>query len=70
MSGAHTKENISAEFLQVFKDWAIKPTAIVTDNGANMIAAVKELNICNVRCAAHTLQLCINEALDKDQLNH
>jgi len=48
---------------EVFQSWKFTPISIVTDNGSNVTLAVRELNITNTRCSAHTLQLVVKAAL-------
>jgi hypothetical protein len=46
--------------------WKIKVKVAVTDNGSNMIKAIREWDgIDRVPCTAHTLQLCVMKGLDK-----
>ena len=50
------------------EEWGIlnKVAAIVTDNGANMVKAVRDfLFLEHHPCAAHTLNLCVSDALKK-----
>ena len=72
-SGAHTGENIAKWLEEVMDDYEISPSkivAIVTHNAANMVKACSMLKDKHgwhhVRCAAHTLQLCIKPALDSE----
>lgn len=66
----HTAENIATWLEEVIDKFNISPTkikAVVHDNGANMVAAMRLLEPkhgwASVRCAGHTLQLVINHAL-------
>lgn len=49
----------------VLEEWEIsdKVTAIASDNGANIVAAIRAGNWRNVACFAHTLNLCVQNAL-------
>jgi len=70
LRGSHTAENIAHEIRTVIDEWKLNISAIVTDNGPNMTAAVRELNLSNVRCAIHTLQLSIKNTLERTTSNH
>lgn len=66
----HTAQNIMTWLEEVIDKFNISPTkikAVVHDNGANMVAAMRLLEQkhgwASVRCAGHTLQLVINHAL-------
>ncbi|XP_055644650.1 E3 SUMO-protein ligase ZBED1-like [Toxorhynchites rutilus septentrionalis] len=63
----HTGENIASWIAQVLKTFNIdfKITAIVTDNAANMKSAASILNIRNVSCYAHSLNLAVQNAIAK-----
>ena len=65
----HTAENIAAELKKVANDWNItnKISCIVTDNVANMTAAAQLTGWVHVPCFAHTLNLIVQEAIDRDQ---
>ncbi|XP_039261082.2 E3 SUMO-protein ligase ZBED1-like [Styela clava] len=61
-----TGENIAGWIQEIVSDFGVpfsKIVSITTDNGSNMIAAVnllkREHNLNAIRCAAHTLQLCL-----------
>jgi len=72
LEGSHTAENITQWNIDVFHGFSIaesKVYAIVHDNGSNMVAALRELeevlpNVTSVRCAGHTLQLCLINPLE------
>jgi hypothetical protein len=67
-SVSHTGEYLSKYLKPEAVNWGIqdKITAIVTDNAANITNAVSLTNSQSVRCAAHTLQLCVKDALESD----
>ena len=81
LEGSHTAENTAENIAQwnidVLCDFSIaesKVYAIVHDNGSNMVAAVRDLeellpNVTSVRCAGHTLQLCLIGPLDDDVIH-
>lgn len=65
----HTATNLSDAMGKIFRKWEIseKALAVVTENTANIVNAVRdtiEIQEQNgLTCAAHTLQLVVNEAL-------
>ena len=61
----HTAENLKTELLKVVNDWAIsnKIVAVVTDNAANIQAAVRLAGFEHVSCFAHSLNLVVQNAL-------
>lgn len=61
----HTSENLKNELLRVVNDWEIadKIVAVVTDNAANIQAAVKQAGFKHVSCFAHTLNLVVQSAI-------
>ncbi|XP_060781454.1 zinc finger BED domain-containing protein 4-like [Neoarius graeffei] len=75
---SHTAANIAERLSEVMADFRIpaeKRVALVHDNAANMVLCADQLsqnpswgNVQGVRCAGHTLQLCINVALKKDPI--
>jgi len=73
---SHTGENLGAWIEAILAEYEISPfqvTAIVTDNGANIVKAcglLKEKfpHWSHISCAAHTLQLCVKEALQLQQV--
>ena len=62
-----TSENIKDELNHVMDSWSIqqKVFAIVTDNAANMKLAINLLNKRHVPCSAHTLNLAVQDAVNK-----
>ena len=64
----HSGENISTFLQEKVKEFNLegKITCVVTDNGSNMVKAIKLWNgVERLPCAAHTLQLSINHAFKK-----
>jgi hypothetical protein len=61
----HTAENIAAELVRIADEWNIaeKVVAIVTDNAANMVAAIRITRWKHIPCFAHTLNLIVQGAL-------
>jgi len=66
--GPHTAVNIASILKEAIDNWKLNIIGIVTDNGANITAAVRELKIPNIRCAAHTIQLSVNHALQQSTI--
>jgi hypothetical protein len=62
----HTAQAITEAIENAIQKWEIESQviSITTDNGANMVAAIRDLEpIKRLSCAAHTLQLAINKGL-------
>lgn len=57
--GQHTADNISLALKRITEEWGItdKVVAVVTDSGANMVAAVHKAGWRHHPCFAHTLNL-------------
>ena len=74
----HTGEVISKELYRIICEWRLEATVftVATDNGANMVKGVRLLNddyFINVErqpCAAHTLQLSVQEGLKQCKAIH
>jgi hypothetical protein len=71
----HTAQNISDALFVILDEWGLreKTNVIVTDNGANMKRAIKEMNeiTSNIKwqpCVAHTLQLVVGKGLNSVKL--
>lgn len=61
---AHTGQNLADIFNnEVIKDIKNKIICAVTDNGANVVLAIKMLQIRHFSCFAHTVQLVITGAI-------
>lgn len=71
--GAHTASNIRQFIDDSLESWGIPPSkieAILTDNAANVVAAVKTSSLGakkHIPCVIHTMQLCIQNKLFKEQ---
>lgn len=72
LSSNHTAELLEQTMLQVFKEWNIdtkKIVSITTDNGSNMVAAVKSsFEPQHVPCFAHTLNLVTETAVSHEKI--
>ena len=68
----HTAEHIAASFPKVAEKWGIsrKVVAMVTDNAANIVAAVRHTGWTHVPCFAHTLNLVVSEAIKAETKIH
>lgn len=68
----NTANNIAAMLKNVAFEWDLQNnvTAIVTDNASNIIKAVKIAGWTQVRCTAHSLNLAVNNGLQKDELKN
>ena len=79
MNGSHTAENIKDAiievigyinfinyFFQTVAEYHLqnKVSCIVTDNASNMTCAIRQAKYENATCFAHSLQLCLNSALE------
>ena len=64
----HTGEKICDILFDTIKNWKLesKITCITSDNGSNMIKAIRllnsKINIFRIPCASHTLQLSVKKA--------
>lgn len=66
---SHTAENLANILRKTLADkWKLmdKVTAIVTDNAANIKKAVTLLNIQQISCNAHTLNLIVQNSIEAD----
>lgn len=61
----HTADNLSSMLQDAFKEWKLEGriVAAVTDNAANMIAAVQQMNLVHFACTVHTLNLTVRESM-------
>ena len=65
MVKSHTADNIAEELRLVRNKWGIsdKINSIVTDNAANMTAAIKQINVRHIPCFAHSLNLVVQDSI-------
>ncbi|KAJ2940863.1 hypothetical protein O0L34_g9489 [Tuta absoluta] len=63
----HTGVNICEFLKSMMLEWKIdnRISAIVSDNAANVCLAVRLGNWCHIPCFAHTLNLCMQDALEE-----
>ncbi|XP_077968218.1 E3 SUMO-protein ligase ZBED1-like [Styela clava] len=76
MDEAQTAENIKSEILKSLSEFDISPTkvfSVTTDNGANVVSACRllyeEYGWYHITCAAHTIQLCIEDGLKIEEIS-
>jgi len=62
---SHTRENIATLITTCLNTWSIKEklVCIVRDNGSNFAAGLRNANLPNIPCLAHTLQLVIDNGV-------
>ena len=65
----HTGNNLSTYFVAATGKWEIdnKINPIVTDNASNITNAVEFSGYESLRCAGHTLNLCVNDIIDNEK---
>lgn len=67
LSERHFADYLQAELSTVIEDWEIKDRvfAIVHDNASNIkkVATAIDNNFVDISCAAHLLQICVNNAM-------
>lgn len=70
VTGSHNAVKIASELEHVADKWKItdKISCIVTDNAANMVAALRATQWKHIPCMAHTLNLIVQESLNKDRV--
>ncbi|KAG0410779.1 hypothetical protein HPB47_012107 [Ixodes persulcatus] len=65
----HTAVNIQSCLTEIIKDWSLDlssvPTYVVTDNGRNIRAAVRQMEWIPLQCLGHTFQLAIKDAKEE-----
>lgn len=67
LSYPHTAERIKDQINHLISEWNLtnKVVAIATDNGSNMVKAVRLIDgVIRIPCTAHTLQLIIGKGLE------
>jgi hypothetical protein len=74
MAARSTAEELSFLMATLIDEWGIRGavSGVVTDNGANFCAATKllkerEVVSDSIRCACHSIQLCVNKAVRESQ---
>ncbi|KAJ8910378.1 hypothetical protein NQ315_012825 [Exocentrus adspersus] len=64
-SESHTSQNLSDQLKLVVAEWEIsdKVQVVITDNAANIVAAVRQSNWKHIPCFAHTLNLIVQHGI-------
>ncbi|XP_052132749.1 E3 SUMO-protein ligase ZBED1-like [Frankliniella occidentalis] len=67
MDVSHSGDNLALALIDMCHSWDLegRTTSITRDNAINIVNAVNQVDFVefNVSCAAHSLQLCVNDAL-------
>ena len=66
MEGSHTGDYLASVFMAMLEDWQIsrkRVFLILRDSGANIVKGMNLIEIPNLSCFAHSLQLVVNEGL-------
>lgn len=65
-SDAHTSQNLAAMLQEFTQEWNLtnKITAVVTDNAANVVGAVRVCNWRHLSCFAHSINLVVQKGID------
>lgn len=71
MPDRHTAEHLREKIEEIMEAFNLmsKVVGIVHDNAANIVAAVRSMKEESICCFAHTLQLIINNSLNRTQVN-
>lgn len=69
---SHTAQNLESEIKKILLEWKInnKIVAMVTDNAANITAAVRLLQYQHIPCFAHTLNIIVQKSLSHINIVH
>jgi len=61
---SHTEENIANLIVTILQSWNLeeKLVCIVRDNASNFVASLRDADLPNIPCLAHTLQLVIDSS--------
>nr|XP_039250111.1 zinc finger BED domain-containing protein 4-like [Styela clava] len=61
--GSQTAELLLSEIRRQESEWGVSFATITSDNASNVIKALKDGEIFNIRCMAHTLNLIVHDAI-------
>ncbi|XP_078112300.1 zinc finger BED domain-containing protein 4-like [Sander vitreus] len=70
MHGSHTGEYISEVFLSLLRHWDIdteRVMLVLCNSGANMIKGMRLIEVPDLSCSAHTLQLVVNDGINSQR---
>ena len=61
----HTSENLVIVLDTIMKEWEIRETVVgaSTDNGSNIVKAVREMDLFNMPCVGHTVNLAAKKVI-------
>ena len=68
--GSHTGARLAQSLTDMLKSWNVEVTkfhVIVHDNAANIMKAMRDADLLHVSCFAHSLQLCLHDAVLSQQ---
>ena len=65
MTESHTADNLSDRIERIISNWSLqnRVSAVVHDNAANIVAAMRNIDVRSITCSAHNLQLGITKGL-------
>ena len=66
IDGSHTGAYIAQKIKEILESWFIstyRVHVILRDNGSNMVRAMKDANLPDLGCFAHTLQLVVHDGV-------
>ncbi|MBN3309591.1 ZBED1 protein, partial [Amia calva] len=70
MPESHTADYLADSLLESVKEWHVderKMSCVTTDNRANFVAAIRQLNWPWLNCFGHNLNVAINNSLQKEK---
>ncbi|XP_046405072.1 E3 SUMO-protein ligase ZBED1-like [Ischnura elegans] len=67
LTGKHTSENLAAEIIRIATEWEVvgKISVVVSDNAANIKAAIKKCHWRHIPCFAHTINLIVKAGVQE-----
>ena len=66
IEGSHIEAYIANKIKEILESWSISSDqvhVIVCDNGSNMVRAMKDANLTDLGCFAHTLQFVVHNGV-------
>ncbi len=67
---SHTADNLAESLRSAFKEWGLNEknlACITTDNGANIVAAVRKLEWPWLNCFGHNLNLAVTNSMSAEK---